>query len=217
MEPTIPDSGTILWFNGSHLNSYTPDTTETVWARITSKENCSASDTIKVTEYPMPKVNLGKDASVCGDDKMTLDASNPGATYYWTINDTFYSSSQTITIGRGVKTIEVEVSYNNLCKTSDTINILLCKYEGIPNAFTPGRLSNRTWIINGLSDNYPKVVVQVYDRWGRLVYRSSPGYPGRGWDGTNSSGPLPMDTYFYVIDFYGNGRSTQNGNVTIIR
>ena len=68
----------------------------------------------------------------------------------------------------------------------------------IPNAFSPnGDGINDTWIIDYLN-SYPGVTVQVFNRYGQAVYRSV-GY-SRPWDGTYNNQPLPVGTYYYVID-----------------
>jgi len=63
---------------------------------------------------------------------------------------------------------------------------------------------NDIWIINGLQ-RYPDNKVQVFNRWGTLVYEASPyendwdGTPNRGRVLTESDGRLPAGTYYYVI------------------
>jgi gliding motility-associated-like protein len=69
----------------------------------------------------------------------------------------------------------------------------------IPNAFTPnGDAFNETWKLPSLRD-FPEATVQVFDRTGRLVWRSEPGYPV-AWDGRDLTGRmLPMGAYYYLI------------------
>src|SRR5690606_12941949 len=61
------------------------------------------------------------------------------------------------------------------------------------------------------------VRVDIYNRWGGLVYHSD-SY-ANNWDGTYKGKPLPEATYYYVIKVtYQGGRvSTLKGNVTIMR
>jgi gliding motility-associated-like protein len=218
----------VLWSDGHNLHStlhtYIPDTTQTFWVTVTNSDGCSASDTVNVTMNLLPKIKLPKDTILCGTGKLELDAGNPGSQYYWhytgvtnTMDTAFYT--QKISVDKGAKTITVVVTNSFSCKGYDTINILACNiiFNGIPSGFTPGHVGpNAKWEIQGLSEKYPNVVIEVYDRWGRLVFRSARGYP-TPWDGNIDSGPLPTDTYFYIVDFYGNGKTTQNGRVTIIR
>ena len=67
----------------------------------------------------------------------------------------------------------------------------------IPNAFSPnGDGINDTWVIKGLQ-GYPDSKVQIYNRWGQLVYNSR-GYTSP-WDGRYNGSPLPVGTFYYVI------------------
>jgi gliding motility-associated-like protein len=83
----------------------------------------------------------------------------------------------------------------------------------VPNAFTPnGDGINDYWMITPLNI-YPDATVQVYTRYGQLVFESR-GY-GSAWDGTYNGKPLPIATYYWVID--PKRRKPINGTVSIIR
>jgi gliding motility-associated-like protein len=119
----------------------------------------------------------------------------------------------------------VEQPYNIECSNSDTIWIIKCNEifakDSIYTVFTPnGDGKNDSWKIPGLSDrpsDHPKAVVQVYDRWGRLVFQSQPGYP-MDWDGRDASGKyLPMDNYYYIISLNEKNTAPVYGSITIIR
>jgi gliding motility-associated-like protein len=84
----------------------------------------------------------------------------------------------------------------------------------IPNTFTPnGDGVNDTWNIKYLNA-YSNCSVNIFTRWGKNVF-SSVGY-GTPWDGTYSGKPLPMGTYYYVINLK-NGGSPLAGFVLIVR
>jgi gliding motility-associated-like protein len=57
-------------------------------------------------------------------------------------------------------------------------------------------------------------VVEVFNRYGQMVYTSN-GY-GTAWDGHSKGKPLPVGTYYYIIQLK-NGFKPLNGSVTIIR
>ena len=82
------------------------------------------------------------------------------------------------------------------------------------NTITPnGDGVNDTWEILGIRD-YPSCQVYIYDRWGQKVF-SSVGYK-EPFDGTHNGSPLPVATYYWIIN-PKNGRQQMNGSVTIIR
>jgi len=106
---------------------------------------------------------------------------------------------------------------DNLCELRDTFN--LPSDRGIcievPTGFSPnGDNINDTWRI-GLIELYPDAVIEIFNRWGKLLFRSKRGYPAP-WDGSYDGRSLPMDSYHYVIDL-NNGTDPVTGNITIVR
>jgi gliding motility-associated-like protein len=84
----------------------------------------------------------------------------------------------------------------------------------VPNAFTPnGDGINDTWILANLSD-YPGATVEVFNRYGQVVHRAMAS--ALPWDGKFKGSPLPVATYYYIIDLK-NGFAPMQGSVTIIR
>jgi len=97
---------------------------------------------------------------------------------------------------------------------TDGINIKNPDKIHIPNVFTPNDDGeNDFWIITGI-ESYPKCTVRVYNRWGKRVFFSI-GY-AQPWDGKQSDQPLPIATYYYVIDLK-NGSKPISGHVAIVR
>lgn len=83
------------------------------------------------------------------------------------------------------------------CEKTGEVKVTVLKDLKVPNGFTPnGDNINDTWEIDGLED-YPNVFIQVFNRWGTLVF-SSKGY-STPWDGYFNGTPLPMATYYYTL------------------
>lgn len=101
------------------------------------------------------------------------------------------------------------------CIASDTIRVFALKQLSIPNAFSPnGDGINDRWEINFLND-YPLCKIEIFNRNGQLVYRSV-GYNGP-WDGTVNGNPVPVGTYYYIIELNNNGYSKLSGSITILK
>lgn len=84
----------------------------------------------------------------------------------------------------------------------------------IPNTFTPnGDGVNDTWNILNI-EAYPDCSINIFNRWGQKVY-SSIGYV-KSWDGQYNNAPLPVSTYYYIIDLK-DGSKAYSGDITIIR
>ena len=61
---------------------------------------------------------------------------------------------------------------------------------------------------------YSPVKVEIYNRWGNLVFASED-YDNK-WEGKHNGKELPGGVYFYVVDF-GTGDPAITGNITLIR
>ena len=91
----------------------------------------------------------------------------------------------------------------------------------IPQAFSPNNDGhNDVWVIRGL-DEYPAHNLQVFNRYGTLVFQASP--YDNNWDGTPnrgsfyaSDGKLPAGTYYYILTLQP-GQKPLSGWVYIAR
>jgi gliding motility-associated-like protein len=88
------------------------------------------------------------------------------------------------------------------CDTAEVRIFIDCKsLEDVVavNAFSPnGDGMNDFFTIRGL-DQYPENRLQIYNRWGNLVFDAQD-YQGN-WDGTWGSRTVPDGTYFYLLTF----------------
>lgn len=85
-----------------------------------------------------------------------------------------------------------------------------------PNAFSPnGDGDNEVFTI--VSPNVEIAVLSVYNRWGKLLWRTL--NVERGWDGTFNGVPVPEGVYVYVYEAIGTDNTpfTRSGTVTLIR
>lgn len=108
-------SGTIYtWSTGETTQTITATSRGTYWITLSNSE-CSVSDTIIIQTVTQPP--LGIDTTLCDGQNLTLNASNPGATYLWSTG----ANTQTInptTSGQ----YWVNASAGT-CSETDTINV----------------------------------------------------------------------------------------------
>ena len=72
----------------------------------------------------------------------------------------------------------------------------------IPNTFSPnGDGIHDTWIIGNI-DTYVNAEVKVFNRDGNIVYYSPQNFTS--WDGRIHGSPVPIGTYYYLIDLHIN-------------
>ena len=78
------------------------------------------SDTLDVTVYDLPIINLGSDINQCFGATILLDALNPGSAFLWSDN----STTQTISITASGN-FWVQITDVNTCSNSDTIDVTI--------------------------------------------------------------------------------------------
>ena len=209
-----------LWRDGSTGSTFIADQEGWISLEVTDSYGCTARDSIYLSVYALPFVYLGNDTTVCGEEGIDLDAGPDGVNYTWSTGE----NSQIITVFPfGDQEIWVNVEDEYGCNNGDTLLIEACDvnflFRDMPTAITPGDGNglNDFWQIDMLAP-YTKAVVEIYDRWGTLVWRSEPGY-SNPWDGRNMNGDeVPMDSYHFVIELNTPAKKDFiTGIITVIR
>lgn len=179
---------------------------------------CTAFNEQTIRVNPTPMVSAGGDKGVLEGGFVMLDgrATGSGLQYLWTPDvgmDDHTKPTPRVSPTDDI-TYRLTVVSGDGCIGNDEVFVRVLKNLIVPNTFTPnGDKINDTWKILYL-ESYPGCTVDVYNRYGQRVFTSI-GY-GREWDGTVNGNPLPIGTYYWIIN-PKNGRQQINGSVTIIR
>ncbi|MGC8802755.1 MAG: gliding motility-associated C-terminal domain-containing protein [Bacteroidales bacterium] len=224
------DFATYLWNGGATGRFFRGIATHTDTIRVTAINdiNCKTTDSAILIVRPLPQVNIvdmasGRaitDTMLCGNTSITLDAGIDGTFYSWNTGEitnaiTVPAMDPLSSDSLKVYAVRVENIYG--CVAEDSVLLYRClatDNNGIPNVFTPnGDGKNGVWRIPAF-DYFPNATVEVYDRWNRLVYRST-SRQYKSWDGKSEGKVVPMGTYYYLIK--GMSKKEIKGNVTIIR
>ncbi len=108
-----------LWQDNSTGTSFSVDTTGNYYVIVTLN-GCIGSDTINVTDNPIPQVNLGRDTALCGGNiPYQLNAQNAGSTFLWQDGTTAQTYNVSVT-----GTYTVTVTANN-CSNYDEANVII--------------------------------------------------------------------------------------------
>jgi len=213
-----------LWPDGSNGTTYATGNEGYVWVRVTGADQCADYDSAYLTVNPLPDVYIGSDTVLCGTDLLQLDAGFY-SNYEWSTGDII----NPITVD-GMRlepeTIWVEVTDVNGCTASDTLILEVCDaallFANMPNTITPGPDGgaddgfNDAWIIPNI-EKFPDAILEIFDRWGRLVFRTDD-IVNNPWKGQTMSGKeLPMDAYFFVLDIKVAHVQPVSGYVNVIR
>lgn len=202
---------------GPHV--YTTAGNYVVRLTVTNNNNCVSNVfTLPVIIDALPVVDAGPDRNVLEGGTIILSPNVTGNNlqYLWTPGD-FLSSriiKSPVLTGVDDRLYTLTVTANGGCSDSDKVSVKVLRFPKIPNTFTPNSDGiNDTWIIQYL-ETYPGNRVQVFNRYGQLVFESR-GY-GKPWDGTMNGKGLPFGTYYYIIE-PGNGRKPLTGYVTLLK
>ena len=222
---------TIEWFDGNKKITSPNDKLASGFYYCAEKELNSGlfcindkRDTVYVTLNTM-HVDIAVQQSVCGQNngKISLKITGtPGLKYdYSWRKDGSILTETTQSIGNISEGSYKVTIKSKGCILQDSLILLVCKDPIIPQILTPdGNLKNDLWEI-GFKYKYPNVTVEIYNRWGNLVYKSEKPY-NDNWDGkpnvagTIGNETLPSGTYYYIID-KGNNESIEKGYLELIK
>lgn len=224
-----PDSTNFKWFINGELVAITPNVIYQTSALnnndiLTFSTDCFAQCTQVKTESTLPIivetfiVDAGEDIASKPGEAVQLQGNTDALNFVWTSNDNLSNPL----ILNPVVFPEYTTSYfltgqQNDCFISDEVIVFVELKLEITNTFTPNDDGfNDTWEIPGLKI-YPNCLVQIFDRWGQLIY-SSVGYnEKKAWDGKVNEKKANESVFFYTIDLRDGSKETIKGSVTLIR
>ena len=193
----------------------------------TDSESCSGEDSIYVKVVSNVPADANGDSLVCPGAAVSFNSTG-GESYLWMGPNGFSATQQNITLTNTQPEASgwyvVTVTDTNGCIGYDS-TYLTVEYNSdcflIPDLFTPDLdMHNDTWVINGI-ESYDKAEVEIYNRWGNLVYFASP--YNNDWDGSvnrgttidGKDGKVPIGTYFYIIRLNNDEQETFKGYVEV--
>ncbi len=197
----------------------TPDTF-TVKMQVSSEQHCASDTAVKKwIMYPYPKTPPPIDTFTLRNTPVVLIPRYAGTMLHYSWSPSLYLNSDTAAYPLSIPPASIyykeTITGNGGCSVSTGSYIDVIQYLEIPNAFSPnGDGINDSWVINNIS-TYPDVLVQVFNRYGQPVYTST-GYP-KPWNGRYNGKPLPVGTYYYIINTKDKHLPISTGYVTILR
>ncbi len=191
---------TYSWSNGQSTQNITGLCAGTFSVTITDSKGCTTTQSVTLTQPPV--LTASTSVTPCtlnlanGSATVTASGGTPNYTYAWS---TFpVQNTQTATaLGPGTYTVIVMDSKG--CIDTLTAFLDICPLDSIfiPNVFTPnGDGKNDQFFI--YTEGYKSLHVDIYDRWGLLIYTWDD--VAKGWNGKTKGGSdAPSGTYYYVM------------------
>jgi hypothetical protein len=196
-----------IWNSGDTTQQITVSTSGSYSVTVTDSAGCSGSDTVIVSIFAQPTVDLGPDTSQCGGS-ITLDAGS-FSVYSWSNGDTTQTTSISST---GTYTVYVEDA--NGCWDLDTIDVTInstlsfslgldTSHCGTGLILNAGNYSNYSW---STGDTTSKITVDTSGNYSVTV--------------TNVSGCQASDTIQVTINTLptvslGNDTTQCGGSITL--
>ncbi len=199
---------------------------------VMDANECSASEIIAIDVPLMVQVDLGDNQTISLGDSALLEAIinlpfDSIANLAWTGLDTSACANCLTQIVAPVITTAYSVSLTSVdgCSDRDSVTIAVTREQQlyIPNIFSPnGDGINDVLQISADAGVRELSVMEIYDRWGNLVFRfehKSPDDPTAHWDGSFNGQALNPGVYAYrvVIEFASGETEVRYGDVTLIR
>lgn len=202
----------INWFvNGLQIGSTTSTTFVTsalsngdvVTANVTCFNPCNQTFTSNAIPFTVTDflVDAGPDFEIDAGESVQLQGTTTESIIEW--QPAIFMSNPFVI--NPVVSPPTDIEYyltvsNGTCTIQDICKIKVKEAITIPNTFSPNNDgSNDTWEILGI-EKYPNCLVQVFNRWGQEVFKTTGYSLNKRWDGTNKGKPLASSSYFYVID-----------------
>lgn len=180
-----------------------PSDTTSYYVVIDNGLGCADNDTMNVISYPLPVANAGADIIILSGGGTTIGG-NPtgpaGSTYLWIPLPGLDNSTIANPAASPASTTSYTVMVTSAqgCVSSDSVLVSILPNISFGNGISPnGDGVNDEWEIDFI-EMFPENTVEVYNRWGELLFQSK-GYTEK-WDGTYKGQPLPVGTYYYIIN-----------------
>lgn len=214
-------SGTLLGSSAT-LTFSPPSGTNSFYVTVDNGTGCSDSDTIDITANPLPNANAGADATIVLGTSTTIGGSpttsTAGAIITWLPILGLDNPATPNPVANPTTTITYTVTVTSAqgCTAVDSVVVEVRPMIIFPDGISPNADgANDEWIIDGI-ELFPNCEVEVYNRWGELLFQSV-GYK-ENWDGTFKGQLLPVGTYYYVIDLKDElFPDVYTGPITILR
>jgi gliding motility-associated-like protein len=220
-----PDSLNYQWFINGELFAQTPGIVFQTTALnngdvVTVSNTCFIQCPAIVTSSSLPifvetfLVDAGEDKFISLGESVQLDGFTAALNYSW-------APTGLINLSPKVSPSETTTYFlsgtQNGCTITDNVLVTVSLKLEITNSFSPNQDGyNDTWEIPSL-EQFPNCLVQIYSRWGQLVFTSTGYGSKKAWDGKINGKLANESTFFYTIDLRDGSDRILKGNVSIIR
>ncbi len=211
--------------NGGSINTQSPSLIYpqpgiyNVKLSVYNKNGCEDDTIHTAAVYAYPTISIS-DLFVYEGNSIQIkpDYTGTGLQYRWSPSIYLNSDTAAYPVSTPFDDIRyyLTVTGSGGCTATKTVFIDVVQLLTIPNVFSPnGDGINDKWIITNL-EFYPTADVEIFNRYGQPVFHSL-NYFSKPWDGTYNGSPMPVGTYYYIINTKNKYIGVKSGYVAILR
>lgn len=210
--------------DGPGPHDVTPASTTTYTLTVTDSDNRQVTATATVFVNPVPRAKFSTVTDAFSTEVLFTNESQGATTFTWSFGDsqnaTSSGASPAYTFpATGIYTVALiaknEAGCADTCYNELALDPELTLY--VPNAFSPnGDGLNDRFFPQGSKVDIGDIRLQVYNRWGQLIYEAD-----EPWDGlvNGNTEPAPADVYVWKITTGGERqiKKEMTGILTLLR
>ncbi|WP_354680766.1 gliding motility-associated C-terminal domain-containing protein, partial [Mariniflexile fucanivorans] len=240
---SIQPTGTVNWYTDATLATPLAESTalvdgEDYFATQTTGSGCESSESVEINvtinDTPTPTLkDANKEYCINNDptiNDLTLNiaehitSTNNVVWYDASTDGTTISDSETLTnlTTYYAALIDAASGCESSVRLAVTPDLTSCGELFLPDGFSPnGDGINDTYEVNNLDILYPKFEMEIYNRYGNMVYKgnaSSPRFNGISNQArTLIKGDLPVGMYYYIFIFNDGENKPKQGHLYLSR
>lgn len=204
----------VVWSNGSSGTTVNLLLAGAYSYTVTDAAGCSLSNTLAISNIGEPVVIAPMvDTFICFAVPITY---SPGVfnAYQWSGGE----SAASVTLAQ-TGSYQVTVQNADGCRASQLIRVKenCASYIYFPTGFSPNGDGSNDVFRPRYSSDLVQYALQVYNRWGELVFATTD--VNEGWDGLHKATEQPLGVFVWVatVTFRGQKPERMAGNVTLMR
>lgn len=203
--------------------------------QVKDANGCTNTAIVVLNNPTKDEVDFGNDLQLINEDSLVLNFEYNGnkediVAAIWKIDGSIVCESADcleymLPLEKSSYEVCVEITTVDGCASNDCILVRNSKIQQgyVPNVFSPnGDSKNDVFFVQGNSELVNVNSMQVFDRWGELVFSNEnfkPNDPNEGWNGTFKGASLNPGVFVYLIEIaFENGEVQKiEGDLTLIK
>jgi gliding motility-associated-like protein len=183
---------------------------------------CISRDTVFILETSGPGIDAGPNKTIEPGDEVVIGGSptaNSGVSVTWTpaVDISSVTELNPLVYPLVSQVYYVSGTDDNGCFGLDSVKVTVEKIVDPVGGFSPNGDGVNDYFYIDKIGKFPNAVVTIANRWGNVLFVSQPGYTNP-WNGRYNGNPLPVGTYYYIIDLQdANVKEKITGAVVILK